>query len=383
MYFHDRRMQTAADAGAYAGALEKLRASTDVTTAALKDRGLNGFQNGVDNVTVEVNNPPLSGPRIGDANFVEVIVSHPQPTWFMRVVNFNSVMVKARAVAGLGNTNNGCVFALNQDASVSTNGIFVNGTTESRMACGVYSNANFKGSGGGCLVAPSVNYMADYTNQNSSGECGPTGISRGIPVVDPLRNRYSIPSYGGCTANNFKITGGTTVTVTPGTYCGGISISGSVENVIFSPGDYILVGGGLKINGSVNVSGGAVTFYNTFPGNRSNQYDGISITTLGSVNLAAPTSGAGKGMLFYQDPRVEWAASNGSYFGGTNAVCTGILYFPTTDMQYSGGSTTTSDGTGGYTMLIDHTIKVNGSARINSDYSAIGGNPLQNVLFAE
>ena len=34
-------------------------------------------------------------------------------------------------------------------------------------------------------------------------------------------------------------------------------------------------------------------------------------------------------------------------------------------------------------MLIGYNIKINGSAKINSDYSAIGGNPLQNALFAE
>lgn len=383
MYFHKRRMQTAADAGAYAGALEKLRGTTDIVVAARKDSSLNGFTNGSNDVAVEVNSPPASGPRAGDDNFVEVVVSQAQPTWFMRMLNFNSVMVRARAVAGLGNTNNGCVFALNQDASISTNGIFVNGTTDSRMACGVYSNSNFRASGGGCVVAPNVSYLADYTNHNSSGECGPDGLAPGVPVVDPLRGRFSIPSYGGCTENNFKVTGGKMVTINPGTYCGGISITGTVENVVFNPGDYILVGGGMKINGSVNVSGAAVTFYNTFPGSRDNQYDGISIVTSGVVNMSAPTAGANKGLLFYQDPRVAWTANNGSQIAGTNAVYNGILYFPSTDLQYSGNSSANSTGTDGYTMIIGYNIKVNGSARINSDYSAIGGNPLRNALFAE
>jgi Flp pilus assembly protein TadG len=125
------------------------------------------------------------------------------------------------------------------------------------------------------------------------------------------------------------------------------------------------------------------SFYNTFPGARSNQYDGVTITTTGTVNLAAPTAGASKGLLFHQDPRVAWTASNGSYFAGTNAVYTGILYFPSTDMQYSGSSTTNNAGTDGYTMLIGYNIKINGSSKINSDYSAISGNPLQNALFAE
>ena len=84
----------------------------------------------------------------------------------------------------------------------------------------------------------------------------------------------------------------------------------------------------------------------------------------------------------YQDPRVQWSASNGSIAAG--GTYDGILYFPTTDLEYSGSSSTTSTGTDGYTMIIGYNIKINGTARINTDYSALGGsNPFQNVLFAE
>ena len=82
MYFHKRAMQTAADAGAYAGALDKLRGITDVIPASKKDTALNGFADGSDNVSVDVNSPPLSGSKTGDTNFVEVVITHPQPTWF-------------------------------------------------------------------------------------------------------------------------------------------------------------------------------------------------------------------------------------------------------------------------------------------------------------
>src|SRR5579862_4897484 len=91
MYFHKRTMQTAADAGAFGAALELLRGNTDTTAAAKTDTALNGFTDGSDNVTVTVNAPPLSGSKTGNVSFVEVIISHPQPTWFMRVLNFNSV----------------------------------------------------------------------------------------------------------------------------------------------------------------------------------------------------------------------------------------------------------------------------------------------------
>jgi Flp pilus assembly protein TadG len=382
MYFHKRSMQTAADAGAYAGALERLRGATDVTLASKKDTALNGFADGSDNVTVDVNSPPLSGSKAGDANFVEVVITHPQPTWFMRMLDYNSITVKARAVAGVGATSNACVFALNPDASNTNNGFFANGTTNSTFSCGVYSNANFRATGGACVVTPSVNYTGQYTNQNG-GTCGPGGIGQGVPVVDPLLNKYAIPAYSSCTANNFRVTSGTTVTISPGTYCGGIAISGSVQNVVFSSGQYILVGGGLSVNGAVNISGSDVTFFNTYPGTQTNKYGAIGINGSGAVALSAPTTGTYKGLLMYQDPSVPWSASNGSILAGANSVYDGILYFPTTDLQYSGSSSSNLTGTDGYTVLIGYNITINGSAQVNADYSTLGGNPLQNALFAE
>jgi len=385
MYFHKRNMQTAADAGAYAGALEKLRGNTDVVTAVNKDTALNGFADGFDNINVTVNSPPLSGSKAGNTDFVEVIITHPQPTWFMRILRFDSVVVKARAVAGIGNTSNGCVYALNRDASNQNNGFFANGTTNFNFSCGVFSNANFRAVGGACVVTPSVNYSGTYTNQNTSGDCGPQGTEAGVPIVDPLLNKFAIPSYGACTANDFRVNGGTTVAIPPGTYCGGITISGSVQNVVFSPGEYILVGGGLQINGAVNITGSGVTFFNTYPGTQSNRYGAIGITGSGTVTLSAPTTGEYKALLFYQDPRVQWSASNGSIIaGGPSSTYNGIMYFPMTDLQYAGNSSTQANGTDGYTLLIGYNVIINGTANVNSDYSALGGsNPIQDALFAE
>ena len=384
MYFHKRAMQTAADAGAYGGALEVLRGKTDAVAAAKNDTALNGFTHGSNNVTVTVNTPPLSGSKAGNASFVEVIISHPQPTWFMRVLRFNSVTVKARAVAGLGSTGNGCVYALNQDTSNVNNGFFANGTTNSNFSCGVFSNANFRSVGGACVVTPTVSYTGAYTNADTSGNCGPAGIGEGVPIVDPLAGKYSIPSYGTCTAHNFKVTTGTTVTIPPGTYCGGISISGSVQHIIFSPGEFILAGGGLSVNGSMTVSGSGVTFFNTY--SKSDKYGAISINGSGKVDLTAPVSGTDEALLFYQDPTVAWSASNGSIIAGAaNSVYDGILYFPTTDLQYAGNSSSSLTGTDGYTMLVGYNVKINGTAQVNADYSTLSGgaNPFQNVLFAE
>jgi hypothetical protein len=385
MHFHRRTMQTAADAGAYAGALEKLRGTSNESAAAKNDTSLNGFTDGTDNVTVTVNNPPASGSESGNSNYVEVIITHPQPTWFMRALNFNSVTVAARAVAGVGSTGNGCVYALNQDTSNTNNGFFANGTTSSTFSCGVFSNANFRTAGGACVITPTVSYSGTYSNSNAGGNCGPSGVGQGVPIVDPLANKYSIPSYSSCDYNNYKVTNGVLVTLSPGVYCGGISIGGSTVAVIFSPGNYILADGGLSVNGAVAVAGSGVTFFNTYQ-NNAKQYGAININGSGTVTLSAPTSGTYKALLFYQDPRVLWSASNGSTIAGSaTSQYDGIIYFPTTDLQYAGNSGTSSaDTTTGYTMLIGYNIKINGSATVNSNFAAIGGsNPIQNVLFAE
>lgn len=384
-YYEKRRMQTAADAGALAGAQELMRSSSStVTAAARKDTSLNRYTHQVNSVDVTVNHPPASGSHVGNNNYVEVIVSRPRPTWFIRMFGVSSANVRARAVAGLTDAA-GCVYALNRDTSNQNNGIFANGTTNSTFACGVYSNANFRAVGGGCVVAPTASYSGAYSNSSSSdSNCGPEEVGHGVPSADPLAGRYTIPATSPCTYNNFKQTSGSAVTLTPGIYCGGIEIGGSVPSATFTAGSYVLVGGGLKIGSGAAATGTGVTFFNTYPGTQMNKYEGITINTSGTVNFSAPTTGTYKALLFYQDPRVVWASNNGSTItASSTSVFEGILYFPTTDLIYSGNSSSSSSSSG-YTVLIGYNIKIAGNAQVNADYSSLGGSsPLQMAGFAE
>ena len=63
MRLSKRRIQTAVDSAAIAGAAEINYA--DVTAAAKADAASNGFTDGVNGVTVTVNSPPASGPKSG------------------------------------------------------------------------------------------------------------------------------------------------------------------------------------------------------------------------------------------------------------------------------------------------------------------------------
>ena len=384
LYYFKRKAQTAADSGAIGGAQELLRGnSAGVVTAARKDTGLNQFTHGVNSVDVTVNNPPVSGSHIGDTKFVEVIVTRPRPTWFMQLFGLTSSAVKARAVAGM-KSSEACVYALNRDASNQNNGVFLNGTTSSTFGCSVYSNSNVRAVGGGCLITPSASYTGSYSNSNSSDpNCGPDSVGHGLVSTDPVTGLFTIPATSPCAYNNYKVTSGSAVTLTPGVYCGGIELGGSVPSATFTSGTYVLVGGGLKIGSSVAATGSAVTFFNTYPGTQSNKYGPITITSSSVVSFTAPVSGPNRALLFYQDPRVPWASNNGSTItGGSTSSFEGILYFPSTDLAYSGNSSTT--GTGGYTLIVAYNLEVKGNAQVNSDFAALGGfSPFQKASFVE
>src|ERR1700735_495423 len=107
-----RVLQTAADSAAIAGAAEII--NDDVVAAAIADAEENGVTNGVNGITVAVHNPPSYGPHAGSPNtgYVEVIISQPEPTFFMRAFARNSMTVTARAVATTV-PSPGCVYDLN------------------------------------------------------------------------------------------------------------------------------------------------------------------------------------------------------------------------------------------------------------------------------
>jgi hypothetical protein len=93
-------------------------------------------------------------------------------------------------------------------------------------------------------------------------------------------------------------------TLSPGVYCGGLTI-GNTNGATFtlSPGVYVMAGGGLTMNSLANVTGTGVTVYNTSSAGWgcSSSYNYTPITISGQVtaNLTAPTSGAYNGILMF------------------------------------------------------------------------------------
>ncbi|HLI62500.1 MAG TPA: pilus assembly protein TadG-related protein [Terriglobales bacterium] len=376
--YQKEQMQKAADAGAMAAASVLIYSNTGapaITTAAQSDAAANGFQNGTNGVVVTVNNPPQSGVFAGNDNYVEVIVAQPQPTFFMKVGGFASVNVSARAVGAVLSSGNGCIYSLDPNGSES---FLVNGTVSITSTCGIKVNSNNqyalveKGNSGSIKVTngAQIGVVGGYSGTGFSPT--PTNIT---PFSDPL-SYLQPPTVGGCNYTNYKTT--SNVTLQPAVYCGGITINGNAV-VTFEPGTYILMGGGMTSSGNTTLIGSGVTFYNTF-GNDSGQswsYGAVNLAGTAQTTLTAPTSGSLAGILFFQDRRVPVGTWNS--FDGTNGeIYSGILYFPTGNLDYAGDASI-----GQYLNMIAWDYEFNGNPTL-LNYNLPGGqSPFKSAFLAE
>jgi hypothetical protein len=367
-----RLMQSAADSGAVAGADEiALGGSGSAITAAAKDAtSHNGFTDGAaragtsNTVTVAVHNPPTSGPYAANSNAVEVDVSQSQPTYFMKVLGWQAVPVSTTAVAvTLGSGS--CIYSLDPHLSGATT---VGGTASVNSTCGLYNNSDSSSaltvSGGGTITAPLVGVVGG-TSVNGGGSTPPTtGIAR---FGDPLAY-IAAPSSGSCASFSTQTLSGS---YSPQTFCGGIKVNAG-STVTFSPGLYIINGGGMTINGGATVSGTGVTFYLTGANKSSagpKNYAGVNINSTATVNFSAPcdsSSGGVPGMLFFQDRSITTGVGS-TINGSASSNFSGAIYFPTTGLGYSGGS-----GVNGYTLLVADTLSFLGSSSVGNDYSCLG-----------
>jgi hypothetical protein len=362
------RMQTAADAAALGGARELVASgSTNLVSAAQGDAATNGFTNGQSNVIVTVNNPPTTGYSTADSSAVEVLISQSVPTFFMQVLGFSKGTVRARGVARRGAGGTACFFALDPNMSSAlavSNGVSVT------SSCGIVidssSSTALTATGGATLTAPSISVVGNYTKSNGAS-INPTPTT-GISAVSNPFASLPAPSVGGCTYTNYTVGSDITITLNPGTYCNGISTTNGAV-VTFSPGTYIIKGGGLNFSGGSTVTGTGVMFYNTFGGGYS--YGAIQLNNGTNVTLTAPTTGTYAGILMFQDPTVVGGAAS-SFSGGAVAKLTGALYFPTTALAYSNGASAP------YTIIVADSVTFTGGVQINSNYSSLpGGSPIR------
>jgi Putative Flp pilus-assembly TadE/G-like len=359
-YSIKRTIQSGADAAAYAAALELARQGLDQapdTTSMQAVADDAASRNGVATpVTVRI---PLSGPAAGDPQAIEVIVTQPAPLYFTSLFMGAAPPITARAVAKAV-VSDACVWSLHPSAKGA---LTVSGSAEVDLNCGMVVNSNHEEaaidqSGTSCLSATSISVAGGY-----SGDCvSPEPEVETPDYGDPLGSLEE-PSFSGCDHNSkVSVSSGESVTLTPGVYCKGISINGEV---VFEPGLYVLDGVGLDVQSSAVVTNsenafGGVTFYLTGSGTK---YADVSISSGSDVTLTPVTAGALPNVLVFQDRNAKNGQSK--FTGQAQMHLRGIIYFPNSEVEFTGGSTVDRADI----LLVASTLKFTGNSYLNADYA--------------
>jgi len=344
-YLHEKQeIRKAADAAALAGAAELTAAGCGVcaaTQTAMDYVERNGIDPGDPDTTVQVITP-----YEGDPNKIAVTISRDVEFLFGPVVGIDVAEAEVLAVAGVvSGSEDYAIVVLGDSAcpgfkqSGSANLTVANGGIMINSDC----NEALKKTGSGDLTATVIHYFdeGDYSI-GGSGDVDPTPAPVGERVDDPLQDWVPpalgapAPGSAGTAASPqlTHLTGSSNKTVYPGTYYGGLKISGSGD-VTFEPGIYIMAGGGMDLGGSGNKVGDGVMFYNTNDPSHptgAGDYDQIKFTGSGNVEFSPYPDDPYAGMLFWQDP----LNTEDFDISGSGNVIEGIFYLPTAKLDISG-----------------------------------------------
>ena len=328
-YAQRRQAQNATDQAAKAAAYEMTYGGSNAAAiqAALENAHDNGYNNdGVDN-TVTVNIPPLSGPHVGDPNYVEVLVTEEPTTFFIHVVLGETGGVAARGVAGFTVTP-GDPYALfvnnancgNADSlEISGSSVLFNGPIHSN------SNVNVPGSNNGfngpVTYSDQVGCAFDISGSGNSLTPAPASAAN-----RPFPLSYSYSDYP-CT---MTFAGDTQLTSEAAVWVGGNPSSGQMI-----PGTYCSTG-------SLKLSGSYIT------GN-------VTLVAQGKVNIAGSnfnlTPYWGNTLVFTED-----SSNSAIDLSGSNGSWEGIMAAPNGAATIQGSSNLTISG-----AILADIIRISGS----------------------
>src|SRR5689334_21846349 len=367
--------QSAADAAAYSAAAGGFagnpigRIQTDVNAAA----AANGFQNGINGVTVTLNNPPQSGAYAGNVNAYEVIVSAPQKVFLASALpGAQAPTVKARAVAALVFANPAptfptCILGLSPLPN-NVDVTFTGGTKVNAKACDVDADSPSASSvntnGGGSIHAKAVRTVGGVSGGNIAVDDNPGIFTQQPSIPDPYADRtmpdITPPSGPNKWSGPFQNTGSGDPPV--------MTINGYVDvkgNTTLSPGIYIINNGSFNATGQNTVSGNGVTIVLT-SSNPASDLGTFSVTGGASLNLTAPTYGPTAGMALWADKGLP--NKEDTFAGGSTGKLVGAIYLPSHDVKFAGNSTAASK----CTQMIAFNVIFTGASTFNHNCDGVG-----------
>lgn len=253
------------------------------------------------------------------------------------------------------------------------------GSTYESPDCSVQVNSSHEQA---AIVDGASRSVAKYfcVTGGASGAFTPPANTECGEVKDPYADLIA-PESGPCTydkklklKSNGKNAAEDGYEFSPGTYCGGIDVSGL--DVTFLPGQYVIQDGPLVFKKDSSAFADDVTFIMRGP--RAT----LNINNGSSLYVKAPSSGPMAGLAFYQDPTYDKSKSKGpsaenTLNGGSEMTIIGTLYFPTQEIIIKGGSGLSADAPAtsfiGYRVAFTDEAEIN----VNSDHLKAGLPPLE------
>lgn len=357
-----RNMQSAADGAAYSGAVALvLNSSSKVVGEAQAVAGSVGFADGVDNVTVTVNTPPLSGHYAGNANAVEVIVSQPQILGLTTLFHANPIGVAARAVA-VTNPSSFCILALDPTASAAL--MVWNNAVVSNPNCGVAVNSS---SSSGLTVRNNgainggVHVHGDWQLQINAQLAGSPNVNN-APIIDDPFADVDILTPPACTGQSASGSG--TINLDPGHFCDGFNF-GNNAIVNLAPGSYYVDKMmDFGIGDTVNATGGVTLIVN-------GDY-ALDFANNGTLHITAPSSGPYAGLAL-MGGRTAAASVTHIFSNNTQMFVEGAIYFPNQAINFLNNQAT---GQAKCTIIIARLITIRNNVWLNNDCSLTGTPPI-------
>lgn len=260
-----------------------------------------------------------------------------------------------------------CILGLNN----LDNGAFdINGGPKlNAPKCGVQANSGSKRAmtqEGGSAIAEARHFAVHGDHRTSSFQ--PMPQAKSARVEDPFRDTpFPVHKTCGADAPRKGLVIQADTVLQPGTYCGGINITGQGTTVRLEPGEYIMDGGALLVNGNARLEGTEVVIAFTGPDST------LRVWGNSTVKLTSPISGPYANLQFFQDRhdshgRGAWVSIGGA--GGPNNPgdaskldIQGTMYFPTQNIWIYGKADVDISSPG--LAIVGDKIWIQGAAMVN------------------
>ena len=381
-----RRMQSAADNAAFSAANAQALSAGLATgcAAACTNEGYalaaaDGFTDGrgascTANPTVYVG-MPCDGSHAGDPTYVEALIVQPFILQMAKVVFPKDFALHARAVAKISPGGKSCSLALAAGAqTVKTNGT----PTVNFQNCTMSANStdpNAVTSLGGAVLNVGTLVTSGNPGYSTSGggiitaggsACAATNancVSSAPPTLNPYANLPGSSCGSAVILNSGKLN----PPAAAGCYKG-INLTGcngGKPGLALGPGTYFITGN-VNVSSGCTLNGTGVTIVLTGATSTA------SIAGSANVALTAQQTGTYAGVLFFSNSS---ALNAGSFLGGASMSLTGALVFPKSNVDFSGGGTTTSPSSP-CTEIIANTMTFSGNSTLAVGCTGTGVKPI-------